>query len=71
LLYKHGIDPLVVEPNIESHKKFKIFTVEETLAHADILVFLVAHDQFRQILQTNSNNVRIMDFCGIHNAFIN
>lgn len=54
----------VVEPNIESHNIFKLTTYQEALEQADIIVFLVAHDEFKTLNIPESKVV--LDFCGIH-----
>jgi UDP-N-acetyl-D-mannosaminuronic acid dehydrogenase len=37
----------IVEPNIESHSVYKLTHHEEAINKADIIVYLVAHDQFK------------------------
>ncbi|MCC8036953.1 MAG: UDP-N-acetyl-D-mannosamine dehydrogenase [Bacteroidales bacterium] len=54
---------LVVEPNIETHNVFKLTDYHEAYEKADIVVFLTAHSQFKQ-LPWRDDKV-IMDFCGI------
>lgn len=54
---------LVVEPNLSEHKVFKLTDYQEAYDRADIVVFLTAHNEFKQ-LQWSSEKV-ILDFCGI------
>lgn len=54
----------VVEPNIESHNIFKLTAYQEAVEQADIIVFLVAHDEFKTLNIPESKVV--LDFCGIH-----
>ncbi|WP_223550104.1 UDP-N-acetyl-D-mannosamine dehydrogenase [Aestuariivivens sp. NBU2969] len=54
----------VVEPNIKEHKVFKLTSYKEALEKADIIVFLVAHDEFKN-LPLNLNNKIVLDFCGV------
>ncbi len=54
----------IVEPNIESHKVFKLTDYREAVDKADIIVFLVAHDEFKN-LQIDENKIEL-DFCGIN-----
>lgn len=54
---------LVVEPNIETHNVFKLTDYHEAYEKADIVVFLTAHSQFKQ-LPWRDDKI-IMDFCGI------
>ncbi|WP_439183612.1 UDP-N-acetyl-D-mannosamine dehydrogenase [Carboxylicivirga taeanensis] len=52
-----------VEPNIESHQVFKLTEYKTAYEQADIVAFLVAHDEFKT-LKYDDNKV-ILDFCGI------
>ncbi len=45
-LIEKGYDVLPVEPNLHEHGILKLVPLEDALAKADILAFLVAHDQF-------------------------
>ena len=53
----------IVEPNIESHSVFKLTDYKEAVEKADIIVFLVAHDEFKNLAIPNDKIV--LDFCGI------
>ena len=53
----------IVEPNIENHKVFKLTNYKEASDKADIIVFLVAHKEFKA-LNINSGKV-VLDFCGV------
>ena len=53
----------IVEPNIKSHSIFKLTDYKEAVQKADIIVFLVAHKEFKS-LEVPSNKISI-DFCGI------
>jgi UDP-N-acetyl-D-mannosaminuronic acid dehydrogenase len=55
----------IVEPNIDSHSVYKLTNYMEAIDKADIIVFLVAHDEFKNI--KNANNKVFLDFCGINN----
>lgn len=54
---------LIVEPNIRGHKVFKLTGYKEAYEQADIIAFLVAHDEFK-ILSWRNDKI-ILDFCGI------
>ena len=54
----------IVEPNIDSHNVFKLTNYNEAIVKADILVFLVSHEVFKNL--KISNDKVILDFCGIH-----
>lgn len=56
-------DFMVVEPNIDSHKIYKLTNYNEAYEAADIVAFLVAHEQFKAL--TFKNEKIILDFCGI------
>lgn len=60
----NNADILVVEPNVDEHKVFKLTGYEEAYAKADIVVFLVAHSVFKT-LPYDADKV-ILDFCGIY-----
>ena len=60
---KNNADFLVVEPNIREHNVFKLTPYNEAYEKADIVVFLTAHDEFKQ-LEWREDKV-IIDFCGI------
>ncbi|MFT5660624.1 MAG: UDP-N-acetyl-D-mannosaminuronic acid dehydrogenase [Sulfurimonas sp.] len=57
-----GLDIVVVEPNIKSHKEFVIVEYKEMIKTADIVTFLVAHKEFKK-LDIKSE----LDFCGVLN----
>lgn len=57
---------LIVEPNVKEHKVFKLTDYREAFRQADIVVYLVAHDEFKT-LPRDPGKV-LLDFCGIfHN----
>lgn len=55
----------IVEPNISEHKVFKLTNYMEAANLADIIVFLVAHKEFKT-LELSENKV-VLDFCGVSN----
>ena len=59
----NNADFLIVEPNIQSHKVFKLTNYKEAYENADIIVFLTAHKEFVD-LEYDVDKV-ILDFCGI------
>ncbi len=54
-----------VEPNIRDHQVFKLTDYREAIKNADIIVFLVAHQEFKGL--SIDNNKVVLDFCGITN----
>lgn len=54
---------LVVEPNVKEHNVFKLTDYKEAYEKADIIVFLTAHESFKN-LDYREDKV-ILDFCGI------
>lgn len=54
---------LVVEPNVKEHNVFKLTGYEEAYDKADLVVFLTAHNEFKE-LPWRDDKV-ILDFCGI------
>jgi UDP-N-acetyl-D-mannosaminuronic acid dehydrogenase len=55
----------IVEPNINSHKVFKLTNYQTATEKADIIVFLVAHKEFKT-LNLKEDKV-VLDFCGVLN----
>ncbi len=55
----------IVEPNIDSHKVFKLTNYKEAVENADIIAILVAHKEFKN-LTFNESQV-VLDFCGVKN----
>ena len=53
----------IVEPNIESHSIYKLTEYTEAIDKADIIVFLVAHEEFKTLVIDEDKVV--LDFCGI------
>ena len=53
----------IVEPNIHEHKVFKLTNFEEASDKADIIVYLVAHKEFKTL--TLAPDKVVLDFCGI------
>ncbi len=52
-----------VEPNIKSHHIFKLTPMAEAMERADIIVYLVAHKEFRAAPPAEEKTV--LDFCGV------
>ena len=61
-LIEEGHSLIVCEPNISKFSNIKLYSYEETVNRSDILVFLVAHYQFKDL---NIKNKDIIDLCGI------
>ena len=55
---------LIVEPNIESHNVFKLTDYNTAFAKADIVVYLVAHNEFKSLPKETGKVV--LDFCGVY-----
>lgn len=55
----------IVEPNIKEHKVFKLTPIKKAIDNADIIVYLVAHNEFKN-LQINKDKI-VLDFCGVNN----
>jgi UDP-N-acetyl-D-mannosaminuronic acid dehydrogenase len=54
---------LIVEPNIKEHSVFKLTDYREAYSKADIVAFLVAHNEFKTLEYRNDKV--ILDFAGI------
>ena len=64
----NNADILIVEPNVAEHKVFKLTDYKEAYERADIVVFMVAHNEFKELL--NKQNKTILNFSGICNEHI-
>jgi UDP-N-acetyl-D-mannosaminuronic acid dehydrogenase len=52
----------IVEPNIEEHNVFKLTDCKIAINNADIIVFLVSHDEFKDL---DLSDKKVLDFCGV------
>jgi UDP-N-acetyl-D-mannosaminuronic acid dehydrogenase len=59
-----GLNILAVEPNITIHKFLEITNYEDAIKEADVIVYLVAHNEFKGL---KIENKEVIDFCGITN----
>jgi UDP-N-acetyl-D-mannosaminuronic acid dehydrogenase len=57
------VDVLAVEPNIRSHKSFKLEKYRTAYKEADIVVWLVRHKEFLK-LPKDDRKIEL-DFCGV------
>lgn len=60
----NNADILVVEPNVKEHKVFKLTDYKVAYEKADIVVFMVAHKEFKEL--PHIDDKIILDFCGIN-----
>ena len=56
----------IVEPNIDSHNVFKLTDYKTAFNEADIVVYLVAHSEFKEL--DKGSNKKVLDFCGVLEA---
>jgi UDP-N-acetyl-D-mannosaminuronic acid dehydrogenase len=61
-LLSEKLNVLAVEPNIKSHKEIQLTDYQTAVSQADIIVFLVAHKEFKNIQLENKT---VLDFCGV------
>ncbi len=64
-LINEGFHILSVEPNLETTSKRDLTTISEAVNNADIVVYLVAHKEFKD-LKVSENKI-VLDFCGVNN----
>lgn len=57
-----GLDVLACEPNLHDHPTIKLHSLEQVLADADLLVFLVAHTPFKGL---DLSGRSVFDLCGV------
>jgi len=63
-LISDGFNVLPVEPNLKSSDEFAIVQDDEAINEADIIIFLVAHDEFQGLRIFGKI---VFDFCGVTN----
>ena len=63
---KNDSNKIVVEPNIIEHQLFNLSSFELAIKNADIIVFLVAHKEFKDFKSRDDSQI-ILDFCGVTN----
>ncbi len=62
-LISDGLEIIAVEPNIKVFKDFPIVDYKVAIEKADIITFLVSHNEFKGLdIKTN------LDFCGVLNV---
>lgn len=67
-LQKGGVGELkIVEPNLESHDKFDLVSLDEALDAADVVLILVGHKPFLSIPNSKLAEKVILDTCGVMN----
>lgn len=60
----NNADILVVEPNVQEHKVFKLTDYREAYEKADIVAFMVKHDPFKELVYDPKKI--ILDFAGVY-----
>lgn len=58
------VQPLAVEPNLDSHASISLTPWHEAVQQADIVVYLVAHREFQKL----DVDGKVLDFCGVTQA---
>lgn len=65
-LLEQGYDVVAVEPNIESHDRFTLLTLQDALRKADVFAVLVKHRTFIDgAVKTSLGERGALDFCGV------
>ena len=68
-LSAQGYNIISVEPNIDSHDRFKIVKLEDALKDADVIAILVRHRDFITPIVKQKLQYKItLDFCGVLDA---
>lgn len=57
------IELLVVEPNIKAHGRYALFSRDEAIEKADLVVFLTAHKEFKKLSSKELVHKQVLDFC--------
>jgi UDP-N-acetyl-D-mannosaminuronic acid dehydrogenase len=66
-LIAKGLDILIAEPNIKSHKNLKLTPFDEAVKQADIILILVAHKEFKTM--KISEGKIVIDICGVRSTY--
>jgi UDP-N-acetyl-D-mannosaminuronic acid dehydrogenase len=65
-LLNQDCELVAVEPNIESHEKLRLVTLDEAIEKSDLIVMLVKHRDFVYArLNERFAKSNVLDFCGI------
>lgn len=62
-LHARGNELMVVEPNIDTHATYELYSYMEAVEKADLIVFLTAHKEFKKIQTSQLANKNALDFC--------
>jgi UDP-N-acetyl-D-mannosaminuronic acid dehydrogenase len=64
-VFQHDVEAnfSIVEPNISNHNIYNISDYQTAYDNADIVVFLVAHDEFKSLCKDDGK--LILDLCGV------
>jgi len=57
---------LAVEPNLKKVKDFQLTDINKALEMADILIFLVKHNEFKEIKMKDVEDKIVLDYCGLY-----
>lgn len=60
-LVKNNAEVFAIEPNLKSHKSIALTDYHDAATKADIVVYLVAHNEFKQLKVAG----KVLDFCGV------
>lgn len=60
-LVAENTQALAVEPNLKRHQSIVLHDYHEVAAQADIIVYLVAHNEFKKLKVQG----KVLDFCGV------
>ena len=66
LIHK-GLNIMVVEPNIKSHRSLTLTPFKDAVQRADILLFLVSHKEFKSVEIPSDKTV--VDICGVRSKY--
>jgi len=67
-LIADGLDVLAVEPNVEEFQEFPLTNYKDALEEADVITFLVAHKEFKNLQKEEFQLQPDLDFCGVLNG---
>jgi UDP-N-acetyl-D-mannosaminuronic acid dehydrogenase len=66
-LISKGMEVIISEPNISNHKSLKLTEYNDAVKQGDIILFLVAHKEFKSVRIQQEKIV--LDICGVRSKF--
>jgi UDP-N-acetyl-D-mannosaminuronic acid dehydrogenase len=66
-LLAKGVELMIVEPNVKNHINLELTDYREAISQADIILFLVAHKEFKTV--KIADDKLVIDICGVTSKY--